>query len=199
MKEIIDEGRVLNFKTMVSHCLGNDGKNKKNDQNVEKYCDYGCYCLPLGDKDNWVGAGEPVDEIDELCHQLWQCYKCLQLENDKRCNGRSNYDWTLNGSKAKCLNPKRSCDGQVCQCDITFATRLAAIQDTYKKEYHRKNGFDRRQTCKKRPSKKYPDENNKVGKAVPRECCGKGFDRTIFKPIYQECCNDGTVRDIGEC
>ena len=28
------------------------------------------------------------------------------------------------------MNPKRSCDGQVCQCDITFATRLAAIKVT---------------------------------------------------------------------
>ena len=54
MKELIDEGRVLNFKTMINAVLG--GKHK----NVDKFCDYGCYCVPLGSKDNWVGAGEPV-------------------------------------------------------------------------------------------------------------------------------------------
>ena len=89
------------------------------------------------------------------------------------------------------------------------------LQDSYNKNYHKKNGFDRRESCKKRPSTKFPKENNnKVSKTIPRECCGKvmiqifntdsslklkGFDRTIFKPVYQECCNDGTVRDIGEC
>ena len=80
MKEIIDEGRVLNFKTMVSHYLGNDGKNKKNDQNVEKYCDYGCYCLPLGDKDNWVGAGEPVRVFNsKLIASLGFCKTVCEL------------------------------------------------------------------------------------------------------------------------
>ena len=68
MKDLIDEGRVLNFKTMVNHLFG--GKDKKNkDHNVDKYCDYGCYCVPLGNKDNWVGAGEPVRVLHFCCQR----------------------------------------------------------------------------------------------------------------------------------
>ena len=60
MKDLVDEGRVLNFKAMLNSYLGEES-GKKNESNLDKYCDYGCYCVPLGKKESWVGAGEPAN------------------------------------------------------------------------------------------------------------------------------------------
>ena len=35
---------------------------------MDKFMDYGCYCLPLGNDSisNLVGKGKPVDPIDQI-------------------------------------------------------------------------------------------------------------------------------------
>ena len=51
----------------------------------------------------WIGKGEPVDEIDSLCYNLMNCYKCAKLDKGKDCDGGNNYDWyTKVNGKIKC-------------------------------------------------------------------------------------------------
>ena len=41
----------------------------------ERYRNYGCYCTPTMESmksDFWVGTGEPVDQIDTICMQLFK-------------------------------------------------------------------------------------------------------------------------------
>ena len=74
----------------------------------ERYINYGCYCTPTSTKDeNWVGTGEPVDDIDRLCRDLFYGYNCLKNDHTAKCSSKSTYDWDVDSSGlpkcGKCL------------------------------------------------------------------------------------------------
>ena len=78
------------------------GKNKV--AKSEKYINYGCYCTPSATNDeNWVGTGEPVDDIDRLCRDLFNAYNCLKNDFSAECSAKSTYDWKIdNSGQPKC-------------------------------------------------------------------------------------------------
>ena len=55
-----------------------------------KFVDYGCYCTPSGQKNGEMG--EPVDEIDALCRDLFMAYKCLKNDH-LGCAADTKYQW----------------------------------------------------------------------------------------------------------
>ena len=75
----------------------------------ERYRNYGCYCTPTMEsmKSNaWVGTGEPVDEIDTICMQLFKSYQCLKRDFDG-CTPDTEYEWvTDTKGRATCGKPK---------------------------------------------------------------------------------------------
>ena len=54
----------------------------------KKFWGYGCNCLSLTDRPmSSPGRGQPVDDLDRLCHQYKQCQKCAQRIHGKSCIG----------------------------------------------------------------------------------------------------------------
>jgi len=53
----------------------------------EQFTHYGCYCWPDG-QERISGFGPPQDPLDEQCHDLWQCYRCIN--RDPAC---AHVDW----------------------------------------------------------------------------------------------------------
>lgn len=49
-----------------------------NGYNLTDISDYGCWCRFSGDMKR---HGEPLDEIDKLCHTYWQNIHCMQVDN----------------------------------------------------------------------------------------------------------------------
>lgn len=213
---------MLNFKSLLSEVLGKSIDANDDDDGADKFCDYGCYCVHLDfSKSEWIGKGKPVDEIDKLCLDLSNCYKCAKYDQGKHCDGQNNYDWyTKVNGKIKCgtwdieirlkisnklktsivgdTDHNDSCQSQVCDCDLQFANGLRMITATYSRSFHKEGGFDRKTNCQpahggeKHPGQARPN-------AEPTECCGVGIQRSPFKPNKSECCADGRIESIGEC
>merc|ERR1711935_1133003 len=68
---------------------------QKNQYYFERYCFYGCHCLPgLTAHDSTDGKGAPQDSIDGTCSHLRQCYLCANKETDGECDGTTmSYSW----------------------------------------------------------------------------------------------------------
>ena len=188
--------KILNFR-------GDDGVNKKKDGNVDgtnKWSEYGCFCTAHQERiadGHWVGKGEPVDKIDYLCRQLWWGYKCLSRDFTA-CSAEIAYDWSVGkDGKPTCTNDKDTCQGDLCRLDLQFVRELKKNKNSWTKDFHLKNGFDRAGTCApKKSSQKKPSQGKTT---VTSECCGIGISRSIYKPDRQECCKDGSVRPMGSC
>jgi len=211
LKAFVAEGRQLNFKSLLAEVLGDTMGD--DEQGVNKFSDYGCYCLPLDNgSDKFEGKGRPVDEIDELCMSLWNCHRCAKVDQGRHCDGQNNYDWYAKVTgKIKCggKDYNDTCQGQICQCDMEFANRLRMLgknlSQKYSPEYHKEGGFSRNKRCVG-PNDKRSTTGNKTGKdpiekarPVSAECCGTGISRSPFKPERFECCADGRIAIIGEC
>ena len=89
-------GKVCN--KIFSTDFRGGGQSSKIPQSL-KFVNYGCYCTPDGSKNS--EGGEPVDEIDQLCQQLYHAYKCLSVDYGK-CPPTTLYEWKIknNGEPA---------------------------------------------------------------------------------------------------
>ncbi|CAG5109402.1 Oidioi.mRNA.OKI2018_I69.chr2.g3947.t1.cds [Oikopleura dioica] len=112
------------------------------------------------DKDSYVGRGEPVDEIDALCRDLWSCYKCAKIDStEKHCKHSMTYEWyqKINGN-VKCGDSSHNtqCQNDLCECDANFARRLVSVQDEIRNEFKVSNGFKREDRCLIKPERGLP-------------------------------------------
>ncbi|CBY23866.1 unnamed protein product [Oikopleura dioica] len=184
----------------------------------EKFINYGCFCSPsqIGQPDsNWLGVGNPVDEIDHLCHDLHKSYNCLKVDYGKECSPTTPYNWELQNDVPVCVDEVGTCAGDVCQLDMFFARSLISVASKWSAKYHILNGFDREAECGN-PSNQ-PDlppvanldtdsgkssgsgsSSNKSSDTGP-QCCGFGLNRHIFHVGTHQCCQDGTSKLAGEC
>lgn len=180
---------------------------QKNQYYFERYCFYGCHCLPgLTAHDSTAGKGAPQDSIDGTCSHLRQCYLCANKETDGECDGTTmSYSWKFedfdNDGKADeitCTNTPGTCRWKLCQCDRQFALQLRDHEDSYNEELsigQDGTGFDREGQCQAGG-----------GGSAEKACCGNyqtNF-RLIFSPGSQECCDNNTVdvpqiKPVGEC
>lgn len=114
------------------------------------------------------------------------------------------YNWELSPEGISCLDPEKTCQGDLCRLDLAFATEISRIKREWKARNHVKNGFDKKSTClpavkgfRSMDGAKKSENSPKI--MVQSQCCGQGLTRSLFKPDRKECCKDGSVRDFGTC
>jgi len=213
IQRFISVGKDLALKGIVQSTLSDEDRENIPLDSNEMFADYGCYCLPsqayTADA-NWIGKGTPVDEIDTLCKKLLTCYGCIANSNNK-CFATSPYSLkSTNDGALSCGNDASSCKGSLCQCDIDFASELAAVGSTWNKKFSKKFGFNRQKVCSsgKQPSllsiTSYNDPGSRSSVRDNTEldsvqCCGRGLRSVIYHSSRQECCKDGSTRAIGTC
>lgn len=161
---------------------------------------YGCHCFQNGDK--WAGGkGAPVDAMDTNCRKLAQCKACVSMDFNSVCDPHQdayNYDFDEAAKTITCTDTTGGCFHQACECDKAFAENMAATWNDasyntffWHNRVNIKQGnavFDKDTTC----------VINSTG-VDNDKCCGNYPDRRPFSDFTYECCDDGSVRTIGNC
>lgn len=209
IRTILAKGNVLNLHAMISFLIGPEANEVQRGSTPQsKYANYGCYCSPHQEQMSdalWLGKGEPVDEIDATCKQLWFGYKCLVKDHGDYCDSSKSYSWEITeDGEIHCVDYKGTCKGDLCRLDLEFTKKIKSMSELWIPDFHMDYGFDRKTDCK--GSTKYKDESLKIdGYARPpkpnpeTKCCGQGLKRHIFNPERLQCCNDGSTKSIGSC
>merc|ERR1712130_617290 len=101
-----------------------------------KYDRYGCHCFQNGlESVQFGGKGPALDDIDRACHKFHQCQRCLQIDGGRQCNHLATYNITYNEDpltlvrEAVCNNERGSCERNLCECTIAFATYMSKAED----------------------------------------------------------------------
>ena len=90
---------------------------------------YGCHCFPRDDKAAG-GVGPPIDELDQLCKELYQCHRCVNIEfpDDNIDVNDGRYSWDLiTGDQISCDNNRNFGRKALCQCDLDFAEKVGKL------------------------------------------------------------------------
>lgn len=187
---------------------------------------YGCWCM-LATPDE--GSGLTLDGYDAACRDMVKCNQCAAIDTpgcDAASTGfQVNVAWdTANmGFAMDCsgANPGNWCAEHLCSCEMSFFSTVLDLlwAGTPRTEaFNRNSNFDTDQclieagtgapnpggpdapggTC----CGTYPDRKEILGGWA---CCYKagtsGADAggTRMNSQTQECCTDGSVKDIGDC
>lgn len=106
-------------------------------------------------------------------------------------------------------NNAGTCGGDVCRLDMSFASSLMDLDNSWNAEFHKQNGFNRKKQCgtagarsslessKENKSKDANDSNTSNDSKYT--CCGKGLGRHLYRPDRLECCKNGSTRPLGTC
>jgi len=203
--DILDGGRKLNqAKDMLAVVHNVSDKEAKN-----LLRNYGCFCYPQGQ--NFVGPtngfnGEPVDELDRLCKQLFRAQRCLQIDSDngeypKECNNDQAYAFHLSNGDVVCgeenasnkQTVRKDCKIDMCELEKDFVTK---VSDLFNNGYVKNAAFenmsqnDYEATCAR----------NSAGGGTQSElaCCGAGIERRTYNSVVATCCNN-EVSSLGSC
>jgi hypothetical protein len=87
------------------------------------------------------GRGQPVDELDQICHQYKQCQLCARRVQGSECIGEFvKYNMEIvKQDRAKvpiCYDSPGTCKRLLCECDKQFASALPKANRSYNKDYH---------------------------------------------------------------
>jgi hypothetical protein len=191
----IGEVKRINLEAMISVAVGSENMPKSS-SGKDSFQKYGCYCTPHKDAVQnhlWVGQGAPVDEIDSLCKNLWDAYKCLPIDEDG-CSSTVPYKWKVQkGDIVKCSDKLDTCARTVCETDKDFATELSKLVGAWKSDFHMDNGFDRVAMCTGESEPSFAKKSDKVSsiqvevekafekEQVGQKCCGFGTRRHFYK------------------
>ena len=174
---------------------------------------YGCYCFTNGNK--IVGSrfnynGPAVDQLDNLCRNLYNKQKCLYLDaeeglyNGQNCEATTKFEWyqDINGD-IQCGNPndpsyvwRRPCKMNNCYLEREFVEGAVAWYTNsnfnMNTDYRNMNDSEYISTC---------GMGGQGGNGSHQElkCCGEGVERKTFNSLIKECCVDGSVAFIGSC
>lgn len=178
-----------------------------------KVQNYGCYCFI----DAQFGApaigglegnkGEPVDEMDKLCLNLYRCHRCIYDFDhpNQGCSVESKYKSYFDDPTGEfiCLKKQTDCQRAQCECDRDFVYKMADLWtnnrdvtwnfDKYYWKNHRKN---------KKPTFAYKTTCVSKGNAISNSadaCCGLPGEKKPFNSANAECCFDGRLAAIGTC
>ncbi|XP_071840106.1 phospholipase A2 A2-actitoxin-Cgg2a-like [Apostichopus japonicus] len=111
-------------------------------RDARDYINYGCWCGVGGSED-------PVDQVDQCCHDHDHCYD--ELLDSRTCHGLDVYDTTYNLpfteegcsagiqiSTCSVANSRNKCGRGLCRCDVHLAMCLSsAVFDPYYYKYSR--------------------------------------------------------------
>lgn len=177
---------------------------------------YGCYCFPENRDSAFPRnkyAGPALDELDQLCRNLFRATKCLNLEF--QANGWSEtygecdatteaYPFYFDSTSGDpiCGNPSRpqwatreknACLLATCNLEAEFVIAVTNLI---------KSGFVRNQDYISVSNSDYdsiclPEAGTKP-KGQFDQCCGTGLDSKPFNVLTRECC-DGKIHDLGSC
>lgn len=93
---------------------------------AESLFQYGCWCGNLDVSVNPL-YGSPIDEIDTQCRSLKKCSSCAQGGVcDPQSDFQIDYD-SVNDSYSCASNAAGSCEESICECQLSFATSVAAL------------------------------------------------------------------------
>lgn len=159
------------------------------------YTRHGCYCWPEGQR-NITGFGIPLDPIDHVCHQLYMCYKCLNLNPQCKHKVIDSQRWDYHcvlfasedGNLELTCNDEDPCLRAACECDKAFS--FDAIHA--RKDDQWANAF---------ATECHPGQHSRSNKA----CCGDWPYVRIYSQEIQ-CCGDdmklhswGQIEAGGQC
>jgi hypothetical protein len=185
------------------------------DVNVRRH---GCYCWPDENHgDTIFGFGQPMDNLDNNCFDLWHCYRCVSQMNHCR-----NVDWVnhhyscafANKENGKyidflCSDAPGSCGKLLCECDAMFARKVRqgveeynklpnpSIKNAFPDSCSRKNGFEKHAAENKQCCGFWPP----VGKVrvYPTEtsCCGANGNPYLLNTdgARDHCVKEGEVEE----
>ena len=183
---------------------------------------HGCYCFPGGQSydPKIVGPrygyhGPALDELDQLCKDLWRAQTCLNKELECTIDDYT-YPFQIipnpidptatptiecgpgnENQESWSTRPQKACTRNVCELEKEFALRVAGLVSSgYQLTESVSNILDQRY-WKYCPTGVYENELPRAGKV--RTCCGEGMDRRLFNPFVYECCDDERVRGVGQC
>lgn len=179
---------------------------------------HGCYCFPDRDgiarpRNGYHGPG--VDELDNLCRDLYRAQKCLKEEevyNGEECELIQDYAfWRKDDGTIECgkwsektkdswkTRPENQCAYKNCLLEREFVYQVEALL---------KSGFD----VENSPVKNLNDGpeyeavcptganggNNVRIEPENIACCGNDLNRRPYNNLVQKCC-DGEVSSFGSC
>jgi len=195
---------------------------------ASQYLSYGCNCNLLDSKGLATpGHGAAVDQIDQACKNYKDCQRCVQIEDGSECNleGPSAlYKLGFLSDQPYCMNPVKSCNRHLCECDKQFAEELKQALPFYDSQFSTENHD--RSTCQHKPKLSFNssprmrpigvagDGFNFIGgeKASAEmflhdddaKCCGPSTGpKKIYHDAVKQCCNptkkEYFLANIGEC
>jgi len=177
---------------------------------------YGCWCF-FGYDAGTVGRGPAVNEYDEVCKAVTNCYRCARFDGEQE--GEACDPWSTdyqadfshnNDNKnisATCMNSQnsRNCEWRTCSCEMnmiaSFFKLLFSPTLTFDESFKHENGFDwelecpvsgvasNRQCCGLYPNRRPYDDG------PTRSCC---HHRNIYNPANAQCCEDGSTVSFGD-
>jgi len=173
--------------------------------------DYGCFCYSggqkiVGSKFNYHGPG--VDEVDNLCRELFFKQKCFALDtangyyDQSVCETDNRFRWYMDDdNELQCgdrTDPsyytRRPCKMNNCELEKAFVLKVAELylSGSYvqNKDWKFMSDDDYKNSCQ---------ANGNGGKSAELKCCGNGIERRTYNTLMKECCEDGSVKIIGNC
>ena len=185
---------------------------------LEAIWGYGCFCN-FGE--NWKSShGKPVNEIDKVCQNLYNCYKCAIIDSEEE-NSKDTCDPNTQkykvpiiknvhqqGTYAACsaMNNRNNCKIRTCCCDLNFAKEILEYfftGETIDPDIKHSNGFSMIDNC--------PVCQGKFCQAGSKKCCGEypkrfpyntqdGRRACCWKKTYNtnrlQCCEDSFVKAL---
>lgn len=204
---IQDGGRKLNqAKDMLAVVHNVSDREAKN-----LLRNYGCFCYPQGQ--NFVGPtngfnGEPVDELDRLCKQLFRAQRCLQIDSDngeypKQCNNDMAYAFHQDANTGDVVcgeenatakqSTRKDCKIDMCELEKDFVSKVSDLFN---------NGFVKNAAYENMGQSDYEATcaRNSAGGGTQSElaCCGAGIERRTYNSVVNMCCNN-EVSSLGSC
>ena len=94
--------------------------------------------------------------------------------------------------EAHCTNDANTCERAICECNVAFVKAFVAVKDNYNEQYHTLYGnFDS------------TDQANcpSSSSSANNQCCNNADKSSNFKwynADKQQCCNDGSVEELGQ-
>lgn len=177
---------------------------------------YGCWCN--FDSDLMEGRGRPVNRYDEICRDMQLCLRCARFDGknegydcDPITQGYGMGGGPDFSSRCSAGNPDNECAAHTCTCEQQFLSEFVGLSFqlpvvvTYEPEFlHSGGNFDYETAC---PPPQQPTYDMDCCGLYParfpygvgnpyKDCCN---NESIFNPLSEQCCGDGSVALTGTC
>lgn len=212
LKELTESDNSSIFRNLISH-LDYYKENENLPTTMDILGDYGCWCqfnnYPI------KGHGVPLSEIDNLCKEVYEGYKCLEIDS---LQGENCDPFNIDYNTTDCYHIKYKpafqlddCTKNTCKIEDNF---LYAIWKIFKRDYFiGRDGPNMEELKGSNLDRKNECQGRGIGQPDKSTCCGpyptgnygvrdgKFFSLTRRRPFSSDthsCC-DNKIVDIGGC